>query len=195
MRKFIFAILLFLALAGFRIPSVSAQALPGSTASDVQNQLNAAAGSQGANLGQPQDPRLIAANIIRFALQLLGTIFVALTVYAGFLWMTAGGNEDNIGKSKKILTASVIGLFIILSAYSITWYVTNVILSSQNATNGLYGGQVQTVVPTGGYGGPGCCFPNDKTCDQNMNFGDCTAATKNNPGRGSYWTDNCATCM
>ncbi len=63
--------------------------------------------------------------IIKVALGLLGTIFLALTIYAGVLWMTAAGNEDQVTKSLGILKTSVIGLIIILAAYSITYFVVD----------------------------------------------------------------------
>lgn len=61
--------------------------------------------------------------IIKAVLGLLGTIFLALTVYAGVLWMTAGGNEEQVTKAMGILKNSVIGLIIIIAAYSITYFV------------------------------------------------------------------------
>ena len=63
--------------------------------------------------------------IIKIVLGLLGTIFLVLTVYAGFLWMTASGEEEKITKAKDILKTSVIGLIIILAAYSITYFVVD----------------------------------------------------------------------
>lgn len=75
-------------------------------------------------LGLPSgDIRSIIANIIRAALGLLGIVVVGLMIYAGFLWMTAGGNEDQIGKAKKILINATIGLVIILSAYAIVSFI------------------------------------------------------------------------
>lgn len=71
-----------------------------------------------------EDIRETGASIINVALTLLGTIMLLLVFYAGFLWMTAAGNDDQIGKAKSILSAAVIGLIIILSAYSITTFVT-----------------------------------------------------------------------
>jgi hypothetical protein len=62
--------------------------------------------------------------IIKGALSLVGTVFLILTVYAGILWMTARGDDAQIEKSTKIIRASVIGLFITLSAYAITYYIT-----------------------------------------------------------------------
>jgi hypothetical protein len=68
----------------------------------------------------PRDIRVTLAKIIRSLLGLLGIIFVILVIYAGFLWMTAGGNESKIEESKKYLSRSLIGLVIILASYSIT---------------------------------------------------------------------------
>lgn len=72
---------------------------------------------------QAHDPRFIVGRIINVALGLLGTVAIILVIYAGFLWMTAGGNDDQIGKAKGILTAAIIGLVIILTAYTITNFV------------------------------------------------------------------------
>ncbi len=71
----------------------------------------------------PQDIRIIIARIIKSLLGFLGIIFVLLIIYAGFLWMTAGGNESKIEESRKYLSRSVIGLIIILASYSITGFV------------------------------------------------------------------------
>lgn len=96
------------------------------TADRLMQQL-VAAGETGANFAKPIDPRETVLLIIRYALSTLGFIFVLLTIYAGFLWMTAGGDESNIEKAKKILTASIIGLAIILLSYSITLFVFKVL--------------------------------------------------------------------
>jgi hypothetical protein len=61
--------------------------------------------------------------IIKIFLGMVGVIFFALTFYAGYLWLTASGNEENIEKAKSIITASTIGLIIVLMAYGITTLV------------------------------------------------------------------------
>ncbi|MBU2542301.1 pilin [Patescibacteria group bacterium] len=71
-----------------------------------------------------QDIRFTVAMIIRAVLGALGTVALAIIVYAGFKWMTAGGNDENVASAKKILTAAIIGLVIIFSAYAITRFVT-----------------------------------------------------------------------
>jgi len=67
-----------------------------------------------------EDPRIILARIINIALGLLGIIATVLIIYAGFRWMTAGGNEESVKTAQKILTAAIIGLIIILSAFVIS---------------------------------------------------------------------------
>lgn len=62
----------------------------------------------------------IGYNIIRPVFGIIGTIFFALTVYAGVLWMTAAGDPKKVEKAKDILTTSVIGIVIVVSAYVIT---------------------------------------------------------------------------
>ena len=61
--------------------------------------------------------------VIKVALGFVGTLFFALTVYAGYLLMTAQGNEDQVTKAKDILKMAVIGMIIVVAAYSITTYV------------------------------------------------------------------------
>ena len=70
-----------------------------------------------------RDIRSSVAEIIRVALSLLGIIALLIILYAGFMWMTAGGNEEKIGTARQTLWAAVIGLAIILSAYAITNFV------------------------------------------------------------------------
>ena len=66
---------------------------------------------------------------------------LVLMLWAGFVWMTAGGDDEKISAAKRILLNSVIGLAIILSSYAITSFV---ISSLVGATTG-----------NGGAGGPG----------------------------------------
>lgn len=91
---------------------------------DIAEQLKAAAGAQGAALGEPIDPRVTIIFIIRVLLGLTTLVLVSLNVYAGFLWMTAGGNEEQVTKAKDTIRNATIGLIIVLSAYSITIFAT-----------------------------------------------------------------------
>ncbi|MCF7794850.1 pilin [Patescibacteria group bacterium] len=65
----------------------------------------------------------IIARVIFTILSLLATVFIVLIIVAGYQWMTAGGNEEQVTKAKKNISNAVIGLIIILSAYAITWFI------------------------------------------------------------------------
>jgi len=65
----------------------------------------------------------VGAKIITPALALVGVIFLVLMVYAGFLWMTAGGKADQVTKAKDLMIRAVIGVIIISAAYAITTFV------------------------------------------------------------------------
>ena len=74
------------------------------------------------NLGQVEIGQM-AARGIQVVLGFLAIIFLGLTLMAGFKWMTAGGNEESIKKAQKTLKAAIIGLIIVLAAYTITYFV------------------------------------------------------------------------
>lgn len=69
------------------------------------------------------DPRAVTARIINVLLGLLGIVALVLIIYSGFKYMTAGGNEEEAKKARQILGYAVIGIAIILSAYTISIFV------------------------------------------------------------------------
>jgi cytochrome bd-type quinol oxidase subunit 2 len=82
----------------------------------------------------------VVGTAINAALTLVGLIFLVLMVYAGYLWMTARGEEGQVEKAQKIISAAVIGLVLVMSAAAITKLITSRFESAQ-------GGQtMQTLV-------------------------------------------------
>lgn len=79
------------------------------------------------------DPRILAANIIRAAMGLLGVVALVIILIAGLEWMTAGGNDEKVSAAKQWLKAGVIGLIIIVSAYSITNFVVTRLTNATTA--------------------------------------------------------------
>jgi hypothetical protein len=84
---------------------------------------------------QPEDIRVIVARLVKAFLALLGIIFLILVIVAGARWMTSSGNEQVLGEAKRQITAAIIGLIIILMAYTITSYVSTCVYNlSRSAT-------------------------------------------------------------
>lgn len=127
LRKQLGTIFIFFSLVVFGGQFLAVAPALGQSAAteEIAKQLDAAAGTQGAGVGNYTDPRKIVSQIVQILLTLVGTIFFVLTVYAGYLWMTAGGNEEAIEKAKTTLRNSAIGLVIVLAAYAITIAATN----------------------------------------------------------------------
>jgi len=94
---------------------------------DVTNQFVTA--KESSNL-QTTDPREVVSRIVSSALGLLGIIFLVYTIYAGFLWMTAGGEEKKIEEAQAHIKNGSIGLGIILVAYSISLMVTEYLVNA-----------------------------------------------------------------
>ncbi|MFA5048001.1 MAG: hypothetical protein WC516_03100 [Patescibacteria group bacterium] len=73
-------------------------------------------------------------NVINILLGLLGIIAVLIILYGGFMWMTAAGNEDKVEKAKKLIISGIIGIIIILCAYTIAQFVIAGILNATQPT-------------------------------------------------------------
>lgn len=111
---------------------VMAQAACGTGTSDPYC-LNAAAPD-----GVAQQPiEIVIANLIQIVLGFVGVIFITLIIYAGFKWMVGGrdGNEKAIEEAKTLIRNAVIGLIVIVSAYSITFYLATYVLQATGFTS------------------------------------------------------------
>ena len=77
----------------------------------------------GAGLGNVLSVGEVIARLIQGFLSVLAVIFIILIIVAGYNWMSAGGDEQKVTKAKTSITRAVIGLIIIIGAYSITYFV------------------------------------------------------------------------
>lgn len=66
----------------------------------------------------------LVGRFISVFLSLIGIIFVCLFIYAGYMWMTAGGEAAKVQKAQDLMKTAVIGLIISVSAYAIAYFVT-----------------------------------------------------------------------
>lgn len=76
-------------------------------------------------------PELIGS-IVSVALSLIGFVFLALALYAGFKWMTAQGEAKDVTKAKDTLVNATIGIVLIVAAYAITNFVFTDIIPQIN---------------------------------------------------------------
>jgi len=82
--------------------------------------LDTAAGS---TIPKTTDLAQLIGKILQAALGFVGTLFLLLMVYAGFVYMTARGDEKKVSEAKKMIVGAVVGVVIIASAYAITSFV------------------------------------------------------------------------
>ncbi len=84
---------------------------------------------------EPEYPvKIIVAKVVRRFLEFLGIIFLILILWGGYKYMMAGGNEDKVNEAVDQIKQGVIGLVIMLAAYSITFYVTEYIKRAVTGT-------------------------------------------------------------
>lgn len=120
-----FSIIAMLSLALFLSASL-ALAQPNNDPYGTNTTANAAGFPQ----TNDQDTKLndIIAGIIRTLLGLTGVLFMGLIIYAGNLWMTAGGNEEQIKNARSMIVNAAIGIVVIFAAYVLTTFVVDTIL-------------------------------------------------------------------
>lgn len=68
---------------------------------------------------------VVVGEAIKMVLGLVGVIFLVLVVYGGFLWLTSAGEEKKTTEAMNLISHSVVGLVITLSAYAVTVFVIN----------------------------------------------------------------------
>ncbi len=123
-KKIILTFLFFLLFFGFSSLAVKAVDPTMNGLNQTAGEVNAFSGS----VGQTYDTGWLAGKagtIIGTILAFIGVLFLILMIYAGLMWMTAGGNEQTVDKSKSLIINAVIGLIIVLAAYAITAFVGN----------------------------------------------------------------------
>lgn len=95
-----------------------------SAADQFNSSLNKAADTGGYTTGiLANDVPQIIGYILNVLLGLLGLALVILLVYAGYLYLTSQGNDEQIKKAKGTITNAIIGIAIVASAYAASGFV------------------------------------------------------------------------
>lgn len=112
----IFVVLLSIAL----LPNLVFAQLTG----QVLEQIDKGASTAGFDdYGTDTPPQLIITKAITIVLSLIGIVFVSLIIYGGYKYLTSRGNEEEAQKGLKIVRPAIMGLIVILIAYSITTFI------------------------------------------------------------------------
>lgn len=78
----------------------------------------------GANMGLADtDPRIIVARLIRTAMGFVGIVLLLMILSSGVQFMGSGGDEEKVKGAKRTFFNAIIGVVIMLSAYSIVAFV------------------------------------------------------------------------
>ncbi len=118
-------LILFLALSGFLVQKKAAFA--------QLDELRDTADVAG--LGSETEPTAIVGRIIGIVLGLMGIILVVLMIAGGIMWMTSGGNAEQVTKAKKLMSSALIGLIIVIFSYAISEFVVERLSEVTNVTN------------------------------------------------------------
>ncbi len=73
---------------------------------------------------------VLIGTYIQYVMAFVGLVLGVIIVYAAYLWLTAGGNEDQVTKAKSLLRNAIIGLVIVFAAAIVTDYITLSLLAN-----------------------------------------------------------------
>lgn len=75
---------------------------------------------------EESDPREVILRVLNYFLGFAGLIAVAFVIFAGFLMLTAGGNDDQVGRGKTILIWAAGGIIVILLSWALVQFVAGI---------------------------------------------------------------------
>lgn len=126
-----------------RLSAIAAAALVGVAALSVpvfaqtaNLQQSADATAKAAGIASGPDLLTTIGRVINIALGTLGVIFLCLMLYAGYIWMTAGGDAKKVDEAKALIRNAVIGMVVISSAWAITSFVFGLLAGDGGAFGG-----------------------------------------------------------
>ena len=106
-----------------------------SIGSSIGSGISAATGSNascGTGSGITHGIGSIAKTVVNIFSLVVGVISVIMIIYAGFRYVTSGGDSNSVGSAKNTLIYALVGLFIVAIAQLIVHYVLNTAASVQS---------------------------------------------------------------
>jgi hypothetical protein len=107
-----------LGLAAPLITFAQSRENPFNRSANMLNNTRTASGVTGGS-----DLPTIIGSLINVVLGFLGIVLLFYVLRAGFLWMTAGGDEKQVKTAKDMIRDAVIGLVVIIAGFAISNFV------------------------------------------------------------------------
>lgn len=101
---------------------------PFNKAADVITQANP-------NPGQTPNLLYSVGTVINWILGLLGIFSVIILIYAGILYMSSKGDHERVDRAKRIILNAFWGLIVIAIAYSLSYFIFNLVLGANGLLN------------------------------------------------------------
>ncbi|MCD4693891.1 pilin [bacterium] len=123
------------------LPVFSNMSIAPVSATDLDEQIGFENGEISDNFGgdNPVDIREMIVDLVKIFLTFLAIIFLILIIWGGYQWMVAGGNSEKVEQAKDTIKNGVIGMIIIMCAYSITHFILDDILNIINDNYDFWG--------------------------------------------------------
>jgi len=125
-KKYLFSLLIVLSFFAFTpLQNIQAEITTlGNIVHGNQTQWHGFLGGFGVDsYGDVIQPGELVQRIVFIFFGVLGLIAVVLIIYAGFLWLTAGGEESKAKQGTTLMFQAIVGLIIILAAYTLAYFI------------------------------------------------------------------------
>ena len=63
--------------------------------------------------------------VVNYVISLIAIVAVAMIIYAGYLYISSGGDEKKLVQAKSLILYAVIGLVVVVVSYSIVGFVNS----------------------------------------------------------------------
>lgn len=77
-------------------------------------------------------PKTIAANLMNWFFVIAAFLCIAIIVWAGVTYATAGGDEEKVTKAKQRLIYGIIGIAVVVAAYAIIYFIKTTLTGGTN---------------------------------------------------------------
>jgi Trk-type K+ transport system membrane component len=82
-----------------------------------------------------QDLKATIVGVVQTIMGFLGLLAVIVVIWGGVKWMTSGGEQAKVDEARKLIINGVIGLVIVILAFTIVTFVLGELLDATGASD------------------------------------------------------------